>query len=408
MIKNTVGFLKEFSLPLIFGVVMAILFANINEEAYRELLLTPLFFNHAPLMILGHEMDLQFIFNDIFMVFFFGIAAVEITQSVLPGGSLNPISRALNPLFGTLGGVLGPAVTYLSLCYLLNMPKNVWGGWGIPTATDIALAWLFARLIFGKHHPAVSFLLLLAVADDGIGLIIIAIFYPDPSAPVNIIFLLITGGAMALAYLFRRLKVMSFWPYILICGSISWTGLLMAHLHPALGLVFVIPFMPKDKSSTGQIGELFEDEEGQHGPLVTFEHSFKTFVDFGLLGFGITNAGVAFSQVGEMTLIVFLSLLIGKTFGVFSFSYLADRFGLKLPEGMNFRTLFTTGIVAGLGLTVALFVAGQAFAKPEDADIQSAAKMGAIFSAGIGVIAFVVSRLLGIKKIDSLPEHTPT
>src|SRR5699024_1541828 len=110
--------------------------------------------------------------NDIFMVFFFGIAAVEIVEAMLPGGALNPPSKAVNPLFGTLGGVLGPVAVYFALSYMIggDQTEAINKGWGIPTATDIALAWLVARVVFGESHPAVNFLLLLAVADDAIGL----------------------------------------------------------------------------------------------------------------------------------------------------------------------------------------------------------------------------------------------
>src|SRR5690606_15591442 len=97
-----------------------------------------------------------------------GVAAKEITEAVLPGGALNPPRKAINPLLGTLGGVAGPILVYFAFVHFMGR-SDLAGGWGIPTATDIALAWLVARLAFGPQHPAVSFLLLLAVADDAIG-----------------------------------------------------------------------------------------------------------------------------------------------------------------------------------------------------------------------------------------------
>ena len=118
------------------------------------------------------------------------------------------------------------------------------GGWGIPTATDIALAWLVARIVFGANHPAVSFLLLLAVADDGLGLGIIAIFYPDPVNPVQPVFLLLVLMAVVVSYVLRAFGQKGFWVYLLLGGIPSWLGLYLAHLHPALALVAVVPFMP--------------------------------------------------------------------------------------------------------------------------------------------------------------------
>src|SRR5690606_1784890 len=141
--------------------------------------------------------------NDIFMALFFGLAAKEIVEAAMPGGALNPVKKAINPLLGTIGGVLGPVGVYFLFVFLTGN-QDIARGWGIPTATDIALAWLVARVVFGVGHPAVSFLLLLAVADDAIGLGIIAIFYPDPEHPVEPAYIAVVAAAMAIAYGLRR------------------------------------------------------------------------------------------------------------------------------------------------------------------------------------------------------------
>ncbi|MEM1009269.1 MAG: Na+/H+ antiporter NhaA, partial [Myxococcota bacterium] len=175
-IRKITNLLQEFSVPLIIGVLAGLVAANINPEGYHHLIELPIFGKQTK--IFGHVLSLHFLVNDVFMVFFFGIAAKEITESVLPGGPLNPPSKAINPLLGTLGGVFGPVGVYFLLVYLVyggtTQFSTVANGWGIPTATDIALAWLVARLVFGNKHPAVNYLLLLAVADDAIGLGIIA------------------------------------------------------------------------------------------------------------------------------------------------------------------------------------------------------------------------------------------
>ena len=184
-------------MPLIAGVVIGFLAANINPHLYEMLVEFNPFGEHAS--VFGHELTLHFIINTMFMCLFFGIAAKEITQSTLPGGVLNPLRRAINPLIGTLGGIFGPAGLYLLLAWIFyggtESFSAVANGWAIPTATDIALAWLVARLVFGPLHPAVNFLLLLAVADDAIGLGIIAIFYPDPLHPVQPVWLLLVREA---------------------------------------------------------------------------------------------------------------------------------------------------------------------------------------------------------------------
>ena len=401
-LRKSLNFLTEFSIPLLAGVVAALIWANIDMHSYHVVMETPFFSNLIILgkdinEVFGHPITFHFLMNDIFMVFFFGIAAVEITQAVMPGGSLNPITRAINPLLGTVGGVVGPAAVYFLLCYVLKVDEAVYNGWGIPTATDIALAWLVARFIFGNRHPAVSFLLLLAVADDAIGLGIIAVFYPDPAHPVELPFLLLTLLGMAVAFAMNKLNVRNFWLYIVIGGGLSWCGLIFAHLHPALALVFIVPFLPKTGASAHH-DQMFKEELGDHSALTHFEHTFKTFVDFGLFGFGLANAGVAFSHINEVTWIVFSALLFGKLIGISGLSYLGHLLGFKLPDGMGLGTLVVASMVAGLGLTVALFVAGQAF--PGGSIEQGAAKMGAVFSAAIALVAFVTGKLLRIKKIN--------
>ncbi|MDD3169967.1 MAG: Na+/H+ antiporter NhaA, partial [Eubacteriales bacterium] len=299
--------------------------------------------------------------------------------------------RSVNPLMATLGGVMGPVVVYLALNNFFGSPDFV-NGWGIPTATDIALAWLVARLVFGAYHPAVSFLLLLAIADDGIGLFIIAFFYPDPLNPLAPKWLILTAAGMLIAFLLGKAKVKSYWPYIIFGGILSWIGLYLTGIHSSLALVFIIPFLPHSRKERVH---LFEDDSCDHSTLKQFEHEWKIFVDFGLLLFGLTNAGVEFSEISTVTWLVFIALLIGKTLGVYIMGSVAALMGFPLPKGMNHKDLLVAGMVASLGLTVALFVAGVAFS---DSSLQGAAKMGALFSSLSVLLAIFGSKLLGIER----------
>jgi NhaA family Na+:H+ antiporter len=231
--KERFNLLREFSIPLLAGVIIALVWANIDKQSYDIFVNTKF----------AGPINFKFLTNDIFMAFFFAMAAIEITMSCLPNGALNPPKKALNPFLASLGGVLGPAALYfiLNLCFGEPMLNN---GWGIPTATDIAIAWLVARVIFGKDHPAVTYLLLLAIADDAIGLFIIAVFYPTPGAVVQPLWLGLVLGGMVVAYCFKHWNLKNYWPYILLGGGMSWAGLIKAHLHPALSLVFIVPFLP--------------------------------------------------------------------------------------------------------------------------------------------------------------------
>ncbi|MCL4109674.1 UNVERIFIED_CONTAM: hypothetical protein GTU68_055035 [Idotea baltica] len=377
--KKTLQILQDFSIPLIAGVVVALVLANVSPDFYRTLIEVSIF----------DYTCLHFLANDIVMAFFFGIAAKEITEACLPNGALNPVSKAVNPLFGTMGGVLGPIGVFLALNAVTGQAdwKN---GWGIPTATDIALAWLVARLIFGNGHSAVSFLLLLAVADDAIGLGIIAFGYPDPEHPTvwsNLLWLI---PGMGVAFGLRVAQVKSWVPYILIGGAFSWWALYSAHLHPALALVFIVPFLPGPKKDLG----LYVESADEHSPLENFEHHLKLTVDFGLFFFALANAGVPFSEVNGLTWILLAALIVGKTIGIVGFSWVAVKLGFPLPAGMQMRHLFVTGLIAALGLTVALFVSEQAFT---NAGLKGAAKMGAVMSAVAAIIAWMAARGLGIR-----------
>ena len=406
--KRLTTVIQAYSIPLIVGVVAGLAFANIDHHLYEQLVDHRVFGPDAA--IFGRHISVHFLINEVFMVFFFGVATKEITEAVLPGGVLNPLRRAINPLMGTLGGVLGPAAVYLLLTFAFYGGSGDFGtvarGWAIPTATDIALAWLVARLVFGPFHPAVSFLLLLAVADDALGLGIIAVFYPDPEHPVQPAWLLLTVGGMAASYRLRRIGVNSWVPYVVIGGVMSWIGLAKAAIEPALALAVIVPFLPGPHNGLVAYPELVETDPEHQTPLSTlthelgssplerFEHQLKLFVDVGLFFFAFVNAGVAFGTINAVTLIVLASLIVGKTVGVSMFSLAAQRVGFPLPQGMATKHLAIAGLIAGIGLTVALFVAGKAFAGPP---FQDPAKMGAVLSVFVGLIALIAGAIAKVK-----------
>lgn len=376
-----INLLREFSVPLLMGVAIALAWANIAPASYYLVIHTPF----------PGGADLHFLTNDLFMVLFFAIAAAEITESCLPGGDLNPPGKAANALIATAGGVGGPALVYLGFNRLAGSPA-LSNGWGIPTATDIALAWLIARTVFGRNHPAVSFLLLLAIADDAIGLVIIALFYPDPHHPPQPLWLLLVLCGMIFAWLLRRAGNRSYWPYVIAGGSASWTGLYLANLHPALALTCIVPFLPHDKREEKH---MFEEDRRDVSPLAKFEHDWRLVVDAGMFLFGLVNAGVGFGKAGTVTWLVLSGLIIGKTGGIFLFSLIAAKLGYKAPKRMGYTEVALTGLIASVGFTVALFIAGEAFA---DQRLVDGAKMGALLSILVALPAVAGAKLLGIKR----------
>jgi NhaA family Na+:H+ antiporter len=397
-----VDVLQEFSIPLLAGIAVAMFAANVAPHWYRAAVHWRPF---GDLALLGHALDLHYLVNDVFMVLFFGIAAKEITEACLPGGDLNPPAKAINPLIATLGGVIGPVAVFFAGLELLfafgvyERGNDDWAavarGWGVPTATDIALAWLAARAVFGRRHPAINFLLLLAVIDDGIGLAIIAIFYGDAEHPAQPVFLGLLLLGMAATFALRRLNVKSWIPYLAIGGPLAWLGLTLARLHPALALVFIVPLLPSARRDAGLFVDEVDRTPGAPAPLQQFEHQLKRFVDFGLFFFAFTQAGVTLADVGPLTWLVLGSLVVGKTAGIALFGALAIRLGFPLPARMGARELVMAGFIAALGLTVALFVASAAFVDPV---LLGQAKMGALLSGLVGLVAVAVGRLYGMSK----------
>jgi NhaA family Na+:H+ antiporter len=182
------------------------------------------------------------------------------------------------------------------------------------------------------------------------------------------------------------------WPYV-VAGCLSWYGFQQAGIHPALGLLPVIPAIPH---SDIEFGIFSEAETHLTDMLNRMEHALKAPVEVILFFFGLANAGVEFSAIGEATWLVLAGLVIGKPLGIFLLGWLAARpMGLGLPDGMKTSDLFVLGCVAAIGFTVALFVAGVAF---PPGPVQDAAKMGALFSFAAAAVALVVGRLMRVER----------
>jgi NhaA family Na+:H+ antiporter len=357
----------ERSLLLIAGTIAALVWANVAPGPYAA-------FAHGT----------HFVVNDVAMVFFFALATKEIVEATHPGGSLSSWREAAVPLFAAAGGMLAPALLYAGAVLVVDAPE-LYRGWAIPCATDIAFSYMAARLIFPPRHAAIPFLLLLAVADDALGLIILAIFYPAREVQL-LTFALLLIPAVGLAWLLRRRKVASFWPYVLGAGGLSWAAFYVGGLHPALALVPIVPFLP----SVGRYHELFDDQAaGPADTLDLFASWWRVPVQIVLFVFGLANAGVPLSSVGPVTWMVAGALVAGKPLGVLLLTFIGVAAGLKRPGGLTYADTAIVGITAGIGFTVALFFATAAF---PPGPILDQAKMGALLSFIAAPIAILAGR----------------
>ena len=367
--RAVVRSLLDNSLLLLAGTAFAVVWANVDLATY-ERLATPL----------------QFWVNDAGMVFFFALAAKEVFEATLPGGALASPRLALSPLAAAVGGMVAPAAIYATLVFTRG-PAELARGWAIPCATDIAFSAMIARLVFRAGHPAIPFLLLLAIADDAIGLVVLAVFYPSATVSLPSLAVLMSA-ALAAAWWLRRRGTLSFWPYIVGPGALSWAALYFGGFHPALALVPVVPFMPHSQRDLG----LFDSrEEKQEDTLNRFEHWWLTPVQFVLLFFGLANAGVPFAEIGAGTYYVLAALLLGKPIGILIFTRAARVIGGRLPSELQPADLLTLGIAASIGFTVSLFFAVAAF--PPGSSLAQT-KMGALLSFSAAPLALLTGRVL--------------
>lgn len=364
-----VRFVLDNSLLLLIGTAAAIVWANADASSYDTL-------THP----------LHFWVNDVGMVFFFALAAKEVFEATLPGGPLASPRRALSPLAAAVGGMTAPALIYIALAFIRG-PQELVRGWAIPCATDIAFSAMVARAVFPAAHPAIPFLLLLAIADDALGLIILAVFYPSGAISPWLFAGLMAAAIVSAAWL-RRRPTRSFWPFVFGPGVLSWTALYFGGFHPALALVPIVPFMPHSGEDLG----LFDPREDRRtDTLNRFEHWWTTPVQFVLLLFGFANAGVQFEQIGPGTYYVLAGLLLGKPVGILLFSYAARLAGARFPPGLRLGDLAVVGIAASIGFTVSLFFATAAF---PGGTALAETKMGALLSFVAAPMALLVSRAL--------------
>jgi NhaA family Na+:H+ antiporter len=388
--RRAIEFIFGNSLLLMIGAVAGFAWANIHHESFEAFIEMPLMTGAVLARSTGGVVNIHYLVNDVLMAFFFALAGREVVEAFLPRGPLHGLRKAAMPVLSACGGVAVPAALYVLVVWLTGDIRTQGRGWAVPTATDVAFSYVVAAVMIGKRHPAIKFLLLLAIVDDAIGLVLLTAFYPQ--APLQPWWLLMVAGGMAVAALSWPLKIRSFVWYLVVPGGMSWVGFAMSGLHPALGLLPVVPLMPHVHSRHPRPGWTFLSRVNHE----VFEVWMKNPVEVILGIFGLVNAGVVVTAAGGLTAVVAGSLILGKPVGIFVTGLLSMRLlGLQMPSGMTLRELLLVGFMAGVGFTVAIFVATAAFPPGAERD---AARLGAMLSIIAAVLAYAVKRVLGVRR----------
>ena len=315
--------------------------------------------------------------NDGLMAIFFFYVGLEIKRELLTG-QLSSARQAALPAIAAIGGVILPAAIYAGLNW--NDPAAI-QGWAIPAATDIAFA-LGILALLGTRAPTSLkiFLLAVAIIDDLMAIIIIALFY---SGELSTTALGVGAAGIGLLVVFNRMKITGFAPYILV-GLVIWAAVLKSGVHATLAGVMIALTIP-----------MSDPKNADRSPVVIAEHALKPWVLFLVMPvFALANAGVPLSGLSVADLLaplplgIALGLFVGKQLGVFSFAWLAIKSGLATrPQGLSWTHIYGASLLAGVGFTMSLFIGGLAFADPEQQNaVRLGVMVGSVTSAVLGYI----------------------
>lgn len=370
--------------------------------------------------------------NDGLMAIFFFVVGLEIKRETVMGELRTPKKAAIS-IAAALGGMIAPALIYAAL----NFGQASMRGWGIPMATDIAFA-LGVLALLGKRIPLSLkiFLTALAIVDDLGAVLVIAIFY---TADIAWAWLGLGAIIFVILLVFNNIDIRSPLPYGVL-GIVLWVAFLKSGVHATIAgvlLALTIPahsktdeeefanrsrkllneFQKKDKGKNltpaqQSIVEAIEKEaEKAQAPLQRLEHALHPYVSFIIMPiFALANAGVSLSGnplqmfSDPVTLGVIFGLFIGKQVGIISFVSIAVKMGwAELPKNVSHKQIWGVSMLAGIGFTMSLFIAGLAF--PTNEILLNDAKFGILFASFIsGMLGYLFLRYLSKPEAKELDD----
>jgi NhaA family Na+:H+ antiporter len=364
------------------------------------------------------------------MALFFFTVGLEIKREILVG-ELADRKQAILPIAAAIGGMLVPALIYTTF----NFGSDTISGWGVPMATDIAFA-LGVLALLGKRIPRalVGFLLALAIVDDLGAVLVIAVFYTDQ---INMMALAFAGVAFALLILSNIAGIRRSLPYI-VFGVLLWLGMLESGIHatlagvltaltvPANSLCKGSPFIRRMRQLNGKFEAIHENDKHimqsgaqqkilqsmenfvhcMESPLQRMEHKLHLWVSFLIIPiFALANAGIPIelstlsaTLTHPVTIGIVAGLLGGKLIGIFAFSWLVIKLGWsRLPQGVTMQQIAGVSLLAGIGFTMSIFIAGLAFTNEQ---YLLNAKTGILCASLVAGICGYIALLMSTKKIS--------
>lgn len=391
-------------LLIMFSAVLGLLFANTGlRDVYRNFLEASFSIQISTFVL---NMDLGHVINDGLMTIFFFLVGLEINRE-LAHGHLSSFRKAIPSAIAALGGMAIPALLFILISD--SQSKN---GWGIAVATDIALALTVLTLVGKRAKESLRpFLLGLAVIDDIGAILIIALFY---TSGLSFQWTLFAIASLILVVALKKLRIEFRLAYVL-AGLALWLSFYKTGIHPTIAgviLGLLTPASPliqqkyidrEELTNLETIDHVKESQKIVKGSISTvewLEHSIHPWSSYLIVPlFAFSNSGIVISSStiqgalnGSLFWSVFIGLVVGKPLGIFISALAIKKFDIgDLPTGAGLREVLATGMAAGIGFTVAIFISKLAFqdtAKQEQA-------IFAVLCASIiaGMLSFVLFAL---------------
>jgi NhaA family Na+:H+ antiporter len=400
--------------------VAALVWANVDWPSYRGV------FEYSLGLAAGDSVSrfsVRALINDGLMAIFFFVVGMEIKRELVTG-ELNTAGKASLPAVAAIGGMLVPSAIFLAF----NWGGEGSAGWGIPMATDIAFCVGILTLLKGRvPHALVVFVTALAIFDDIGGILVIAFFYGHG---LSVPWLIAAGVCVLVLFVLNRAYTVNGLAYGVV-GAALWYALHHGGIHATIAgviLGLMIPARPQ-RPARGVLRELSEhvselNQKPRHetlegaeilaieekledlqAPVHRFIHLLHPFVAFLIMPvFALANSGVFLRDAGFATVLAPVALgtaaglFVGKQLGIFGLTLLAIRLGLApMPGGASQAKLYGVSVIAGIGFTVALFIASLAY--PNAPLLLDEAKVGILLgSLAAGICGFLILRLSPLER----------